>query len=167
MRRDAGENARKSEVLGWETHATEGNGYARRGCKQIQNFQPHMTVLHGGTLRAPSQPLEPRVPGASRGIAGEKFKFTSSGESGQLAVAISFLGFSPSGSSQPAMCWRAKKTGSGRERQRGDIVVLMPRVVKREHLHNQIIKICIILFFTIRMPHSFPALSLSLFPVEK
>jgi len=32
----------------------------------------------------------------------------------------------------------------------------MPRVVKREHLHNQIIKICIILFFTIRMPHSLP-----------
>lgn len=39
------------------------------------------------------------------------------------------------------------------------IVVLMPRVVKREHLHNQIIKICIILFFTIRV-----LLSLSLLP---
>lgn len=85
----------------------------------------------------------------------KKFKFTpssgSEGRSGQLTVALFSHFHAFSGSSKPAMWWRAKNW------RRVCIVVLMPRVVKREHLHNQIIKICIILFFTIRMPHSFTA----------
>lgn len=114
-------------------------------------------MLHSGTLcchhiLCTSPPL-PSTKNAKNWNRQRNSNLPAVGSRGQLTVLFARLPADASAAVCACVCvcvlgalgsWAAADGGSS-------IVVLMPRVVKREHLHNQIIKICIILFFTIRV----------------